>query len=546
MYRYRRGYRYRRWRNPGYWPSGKMVVSFGLVLLALAGMFAIRQAVHVATMSGRPMQVAVVESIDNLQPALLANHSQVLAASAVYEGLVHFDEKNGAVKPLLAEKWEYSEEGKVLTIILKKDITFSNGQKVNAAAVKSAWERNLISTRDWANQCLYLRIGGAGEFMNGKLKEIWGLEVLDDRTLKIMLNSPDGAFIHALTNPIFWVIDTSVEPAAGADYPGTGPFTVQQHTKDNLILLRNDGYHDGAPHLAAINFTRYPDEDKALNAYKEGKADYLDGIPLTQLPAMAADKSYEGLLIQKPMMEVYWLGFNLNYQPFANNYLLRRALNYAVDREAIINNIMGGSYLPAKGVIPRGLPVYNEQMRGYVYDPDKVQQLLADAGYPGGKGLKPLTLTVNNDPGHRQIALEIARQLGLQGITVQVQVQDWGYYTKQITNMQLSFFRLGWKADYADADDFLYTLFHSSTAGSNLVGYKNPQVDKLLDDARAQYNDEGARAKLLKRAEEVVVDDAPCLWGFQRKTTVLLGRDVRDFQVDCMEQVNWREMGISS
>ena len=112
--------------------------------------------------------------------------------------------------------------------------------------------------------------------------------------------------------------------------------------------------------------------------------------------------------------------------------------------------------------------------------------------------------------------------------------------------MRLSFFRLGWKADYADADNFLYTLFHSSTAGSNLVGYKNPQVDKLLDDARAQYKDEGARIKLLKRAEEIVVDDAPCLWLFQRKSTVLLGPDVRDFRIDCMERVNWAEMGVAS
>ncbi|MEQ8201203.1 MAG: ABC transporter substrate-binding protein [Syntrophomonadaceae bacterium] len=545
MFKYRRPYGYR--IRPRYsLPYKRIAVAAGLVLLAVAGFFALRQAVYVNSLSSRPMQVAVVEAIDNLQPALLANHAQVLAASAVYEGLVYYDEKSREVKPLLADKWEYSEDGKVLTIELKKDIVFSSGRPVTAAAVKSAWERNMISTGDWSNQCLYLRIGGAGEYLTGKLKEIWGIEATGERTLKITLNNPDGAFIYALTNPIFWVIDTAVEPERGAAYPGTGPYTVQQQAKDSLILLRNDGYHQGLPHLAAVNFTRYQDEEKALAAYKEGKVDFLDRLPLAQLPALNADKNYQDLLVQKPLMEVYWLGFNLNYQPFANNYLLRRALNYAIDRETIIKNVLGDSCLPAKGVLPTGVAAYNEHVRGYVYDPDKVQQLLADAGYPGGKGLKPLTLTVNNDPGHRQVALEVARQLGLQGITVQVVEQDWGYYTKQITNMRLSFFRLGWKADYADADNFLYTLFHSSTAGSNLVGYKNPQVDKLLDDARAQYKDEGARIKLLKRAEEIVVDDAPCLWLFQKKSTVLLGRDVRDFQVDCMERVNWAEMGISS
>jgi len=545
MFKQRRPYSYRIRTRYGF-PYKRAALSVGLILIALAGFLAVRQAVYVNSLSSRPMQVAVVEAIDNLRPALLANHAQVLAASAVYEGLVYYDERSGEIKPRLAHKWEYSEEGKVLTIELKKDIVFSSGGPVTAAAVKTAWEKNFISTSDWANQCMYLRIGGAGEYMTGKLKEIWGLQATGEHTLKITLNSPDGAFIYALTNPIFWVIDTTEEPKDGESYPGTGPFTVQQQAKDSLVLLRNDAYHQGTPHLAAITFTRYQDEEKALAAYKEGKVDYLDRLTLTQLPALAADPGTKGLLIQKPLMEVYWLGFNLHQQPFANNYLLRRALNYAVDREAIIKNILGDGYLPAKGVLPQGVAGYNEHMRGYVYDPEKVQQLLADAGFPGGKGLKPLTLTINSDPGHRQVALEVARQLGLQGITVQVQEQDWSYYTKQITNMRLGFFRLGWKADYADGDNFLYTLFHSSTAGSNLVGYNNPQVDKLLDDARAQYQDEGARIKLLKRAEEIIVDDAPCLWLFQKKSTVLLGQDVRDFQIDCLEWVNWTEMGVSS
>lgn len=547
MSKYRRPYFYRHSTWPGYKrPYKKYGVAIGLLLLFLAGFVTLRQAVYVSSLSSRPLQVAVVESMDDLQPALLANPAQMLAAAAIYEGLVYYDEKGQGVRPLLAQRWEYGEDGKTLTVELKKDIVFSSGRPVTAAAVKSAWERNLASSSDWADQCLYLRIGGAAEYISGHIKEIWGLEATGSHRLKITLNSPDAAFIHALANPAFWVIDTAAEPGRGASYPGTGPFTVQQQSQDSLVLLRNDSYHQGLPHLAAVNFTRYQDEEKALAAYKEGKVDYLDCVPVTQLPALNADENYRRRLVQKPLLEVYWLGFNLNYQPFANNYLLRRALNYAVDREAIIKTLLGDCCLPAKGVLPQGLSAHNDHMRGYVHDPEKVQQLLADAGYPGGKGLKPLTLTVNKDPGHRGIALEVARQLGLQGITVQVQEQDWDYYTKQVTQMRLSFFRLGWKADYADADDFLYTLFHSSTAGSNLVAYKNPLVNKLLDDARAQYKDEALRIKMLQRAEEIVVDDAPCLWLFQKKSTVLLGPEVRDVQIDGMGRVNWAQMGISS
>jgi len=520
----------------------KPLVGLLVILLVLAGFMYLRKAVFVATLSSRPFQAAVVEPLNKLEPAMLGNHSEQLVASAIYEGLVRYDDKNGRLKPALAEQWEYADEGKTINIQLRKGLKFSNGKEVTASAIKASWEKNISTSEEWSNQYMFMRIAGASEFINKSSPDISGLQAPEDRILKITLTKPDAAFIYALTNPIFWVADRSTETTCG-----TGPFVLNKSTPENVVLLRNDQYYGDKPYLSAISFTHYQDESQALAAYQEGKVDYLDDLPLQELPGIAGDSKYKGLFIEKPLMEVYWLGFNLNREPYSNNYLLRRALNYAIDREAIIKNIMGGSFLPAKGVIPLGSTSYNEQMRGYAYDPDKVQQLLAEAGFPQGKGLKPLTLTYNSDPGHRQIALEVARQLGLQGITVQVQEHDWNFYTKQLTNMQLSFFRLGWRADYEDADNLLYTLFHgTATEGSNLTGYHNPQVDKLLEDSRAIYNDEGARLKMLKRAEEIIVDDAPCLWLFQKKATILIGKDVRDFQVDSLEMINWNLIGLAS
>ena len=520
----------------------KRLVSLLLILLIIGGFMYLRKAVFVATLSSRPFQAAVVESLDKLEPALLENHSEQLAASAIYEGLVSFDDKEGRLKPVLAEHWAYADDGKTINIKLKEGIKFSNGKEVTASAVKNSWEKNISLNKEWSNQCMFLRIAGASELLNGNASVISGIQAVQNNTLTITLASPDAAFIYALTNPIFWVVDRSTEAASG-----TGPFVVNKSTPENVVLLRNEEYYGDKPNLSAITFTRYQDEPQALAAYKEGKVDYLDDLPLKELPQIASDAQYKKQFIEKPLMDAYWLGFNLNREPYNNNYLLRRALNYAIDRDAIIKNILGGGYLPAKGVIPIGSNAYNAQMRGYTYDPDKVQELLSEAGFPKGQGLQPLTLTYNSDPGHRQVALEVARQLGLQGITVQVQENDWDYYTKQLSNMQLSFFRFGWRADYEDADNLLYTLFYgTSTGGSNLTGYRNPQVDKLLDDSRAEYLDEGARLKLLKRAEEIIVDDAPCLWLFQKKATILIGKDVRDFQVDSLEMIDWNTVSLTS
>jgi peptide/nickel transport system substrate-binding protein/oligopeptide transport system substrate-binding protein len=540
----KRGYRYqgRSFFSP---TQSSLLLLVGLIggILVLLGIgLYLQKAIFATNMNGRALQMAVVDFVDTLEPAMINNHAQQLIASALYEGLFIYDDKSHDLKPLLAKNWSYADDGKTVNILINKGIKFSNGKELTAADVKASWEKNLSLNKEWSNTSMFLPIQGAIERIQGKSNEIVGIQAVDSYNLKIGLNKPDAAFIYSLTSPVFWVIDSP------KDQPvcGTGPFILQENKPESMLLIRNEEYHRGKPHLTAVNVIRYSDESQALAAYREGKIDYLDVFPLQELPAIGTNPDYKDLFISKPVMETYWLGFNLNREPYVNNYLLRRALNYAIDRESIIKNILGDAYLAAKGVIPIGSAAYNPQMRGYVYDPEKAAQLLTEAGFPNGKGLNPLTLTYNRDPGHSQIAQEIARQLGLLGITLQIQDNDWDYYTRQLSNMQLSFFRLGWQADYPDADNFLYTLFRSSAAGgSNLTCYRNPQVDQLLDASRAEYRDEKARLKLLKRAEEMIVDDAPCLWLFQKKATVLIGKDVRNFKINSMEMIDWYELGLS-
>ena len=528
----------------GRWtPLKRILTVLGALMFLIWGVKYLHQAIFTLSMSSRPLQMAIVEPVNTLEPALLENHSGQLIASAIYEGLFSYNDQEYDLKPVLAKSWEYADEGKTINIQLTKGIKFSNGQDLTAAAVKASWEKNLAQNKEWANTSMFLPIVGVSERIKGKNQDIAGIQAIDEHSLKIQLTQANAAFIYSLTSPVFWI----TSPVGDKASCGTGPFILKESQGETLTLLRNEAYHQGKPNLTAISVMRYKDENEALAAYKAGKADYLDALPLQEIAAIEADSHYKELFISKPVMEVYWLGFNLTREPYARNYLLRRALNYAIDRESIIKNILGGGFIPAKGVIPMGSKAFNPQMRGYTYDPDKARELLSEAGYPDGTGLRPLTLTYNQDPGHSLIVQEIARQLSLLGIAVQVQNHDWNYYTKQLSNRQISFFRLGWQADYPDADNFLYTLFHSSSAGgSNLTAYRNPEVDKNLDASRAEYNNEEERQKLLKRAEEIIVDDAPCLWLFQKKTTILTSPDVRDLRIDSMGMINWSELALSS
>ncbi len=523
-------------------------VGFPLAILALflliGGIIYINnRADYTANLDSRYLNIALVGSIDSLEPAMIDSHEERILASAIYEGLVYYDEESKSIKPMIASDWKYSVDGKTLTINIKRNLKFHNGKSIRASDVKASWENSFSTTREWSNISLFLSIQGSQERLDGKTADISGIQVVNDSAMKIEFTTPNAAFIYMLTNPIFWVYDTedTVQPA-----PGSGPYKFKEN-KDNVefLLERNDKYHRGIPKLGGIQAQVFAGGAEAFEAYQAGKVDYLDSLPLNELKNIKENEQYKKLLIDKPIFNVYVLGFNVNKEPFAGNYLLRRALNYAVDRNLIIDEVLGGSYRTANSIVPLGMAGYQHDMRGYSYDPQKAQELLEEAGFPLGEGLPQLVLTYNEDEGHRMVGESIAAQLAELGIKVQLQPMEWDYYKKQLNQMNLSLFRLEWMADYPDPDSFLYSMFHSSKVGiSNYFNYHNSQVDKILDASREEVKSQQERIKLMNRAEEIIVDDAPCLWLFQSTAAKMISKNVASLQVNSMEMIDWYEVEL--
>ena len=513
-----------------------------IALLVLAGVIVNKHnlAIYTASLDARAFNIGVVGTVKDIEPARALSDAEKLISSAIYESLVYYDEKSGEIKPLLADNWTYSKDGKCLTIKLKKNIKFSNGKTVTAQYVKAAWENNFSNAADWYSVSLFLPITGAKERVDGKKQEISGIQVVDDKTLKLYFVKPNAVFVSMLTNPIFNVVNIEEKEVFG-----TGPFVLKDKKENGLVLLKNEHYHRGMPRLSALNITVYSDAESAYKDYQAGKLDYLDMVPLSEIKNIKKNLAYKGLFINQPLLETYSLGFNNSREPYAQDYQLRRALNYAIDRKAINDSVFGGAYLTLKGVVPSGAPGYSSHMRGYSYNPEKARQLLEKAGYPEGQGLPLLTLSYNGDPGHREVAEAVALQLGKLGIQVQTLSMEWDYYQKQVADGSMSFFRIGWQADYLDADSFLYSLHHSKQMGiSNYVGYQNPRVDKLLDQSRSQMNNKEERFKLLNRAEQIIIDDAPCLWLFQKQTTKLISKQVNALQVNPLNQIDWYKVEL--
>ncbi|MBO8158881.1 ABC transporter substrate-binding protein [Thermosyntropha sp.] len=514
----------------------------GLAILIVGIIYAQNKIISVSSLDSRPFNIAVVGELEQLSPFNLEKQEEKLIASAMYEGLVDYDENSRSVKPNLAVNWKYSSDGKSLILSLKPNVRFHNGKLFTAYDVKKSWEKNFTETKQMSDLSLFLTIVGSRERLEGKAAEIKGIEVLNKYTVKVNFKEPNAAFIYMLTNPIFWIYDVDDKVAV---FPGTGPFIFKEYKDETIILVKNEKYHRGKPCISAINVKLFNDPYTALNEYKAGKIDYLGQVPLKEVKNFKSSDEYKNLYIEKNLSEIYVYGFNLHKEPFAGNYQLRRALNYAIDREAIIQNVFGGLSKPLKGIIPSGISGYKSDMLGYSYDPEKAKKLLEEAGYPMGQGLKPLVLSYNQDEGHRVVAQTIAQQLGMLGIEVQLQPLEWEYFKKQLEKMDLTFFRLGWSADYPDADSFLYSLFHGKMMGiTNYSGYYNPQVDKLLDASRAETRSYQERIKLLKRAEEIITDDAACLFLFQKRVFALKGRDVNNLTLDSMGMINWEEVEL--
>lgn len=515
----------------------------GIIVLTGGIIYTKNIASYTASLDTRAFNIGLIGAAETFTPALISNHEEKLIASAMYEGLVSYNETEKIIKPALARSWKYASDGRSLILNLKNNVKFHNGKAVSAQDVKAAFENSFSTTKDWTNVSLFMSINGTSERLEGKSADISGIQVVDKSTLKIEFVEPNASFIYMLTNPIFWVYDTAdqVEMA-----PGTGAFIFKADPEPGqIILLRNEKYHLGKPRLAALNFKCYKDEMEAFGDYQSNKLDYLDAVPYKEIKNIKNNDKYKAYYIEKPLLEIYALGFNLHKEPYIGDYLLRRALNYAIDRKAIAEDILGGAYRPLKSALPLGVNSYNNQMRGYTYDPPKALELLAEAGYPNGENLKPLVITYNNDPGHKMVAEAVAAQLKELGLQVQVQALDWDYYKQQLGKMTLDCFRLGWSADYPDGDSFLYSLFHSSKIGiSNYSAYHNPQVDKILDAARAETISQQERMQLLKRAEEIIVDDAPYLWLFQKQANKLIGNQVKALEVNSMEMLNWHEIEL--
>ncbi len=442
-----------------------------------------------------------------LDPAQATDTTSSTVIRQLFDTLVELDE---TLKPVaaLAERWSVSKNQTVYTFVLRRGVRFHHGRELRAADVRFSFERAVKGKRPW----VFEKIRGAKEFLRGQASEISGIRVVDDLTVEITLDHPFAPFLSLMAYDASSIVPREEATRLGAEFAshpvGTGAFRFVSWRRDDQVVLEAFGGHfRGVPHLDRIVFRVIPAEITRFNEYKTGQLDYTD-IPTGHCRAVQRDSVLKHEVAIWPILGTHAVRFNVERPP-VNDRRLRLAVARAIEPQAIVSGLLEGCVVEGKGILPPAMPGFNPAVAAPRFDRAEARRLLADAGFPGGRGLAPIPFHYNTGDLNQRIAEVLQAQLKEVGITVELRRLDWAAHIKLVDEGAAPFFRQGWIADYPDPENFLTVLFHSRNVGAagNTSRYRNPTLDRILDEADGMAP-VPARFKRYQEAEQIVLNDA--------------------------------------
>lgn len=446
-----------------------------------------------------------------LDPALSRDASSHAYIVQLFSGLVAFDKDLNLI-PDIAQDWELSPEGTTYTFYLRPGVSFHDGRPVTAWDFKYSWERACHPETGSQTAADFLGdIVGVSDVIAGRAREISGVEVVNDYTLKVTIDAPKTYFLAKLSYPVAFVVDRH-NVTAGEEWwrhpNGTGPFQLMEWQEDQLIILkRNDHYHREPAKVQYVIFRLWG--GVPIWMYETDEID-VASVSIIDIERVRDETNplHQDLVIT-PMLSVEFIGFNVTKPPF-DDASIRRAFAMAVDRDRLIETVLKDMVEPAQGLLPPGLPGHNPEVRGIDYDPTQARELIA-AKYGDISNFPPITLTAagyGTAPSPVIVALIQGwrENLGVEVQVKQIDPEKWAYVIKEEKDELVDF---GWIADYPDPHTFLDLLFHSQSQANDME-YSNPELDALLEQARIEQ-DTQRRWELYREAEQLLIDDAACI-----------------------------------
>ena len=471
-------------------------------------------------------QIAEPKALD---PAAVTAVNDFRILMNVYDGLVRYQSGTLEVEPALATSWEISDDGKVYTFKLRDGVKFHDGSDFNAEAVKFNFDRMLKEDHPYHE---------TGPFpLSFFFSAVQDVEVLDPMTVKFTLDAPYAPFLSNLAYPTGLIVSPEAVKKHGKEFgrnpSGTGPFKFAEwKSNERVVVERNDEYWDGAAKSQAVVFRPITDANTRTAEMLAGGIDLMVEVPPVALSQFEGD---DYSLVEQAGPHVWFLILNAKEGPFADKRV-RQAANYAINKEAIVNDVLEGTAAVAAGPTPPAFAwAYNETLEPYPYDPEKAKALLKEAGAEGAK----LTFYVTEggsgmlDP----VAMGTAIQADLQevGLDVKIETYEWNSFLGQVNpglEGKADMAEMAWMTN--DPDTLPYLALRTEAwpdkGGFNSGYYSNEEVDKLLEAARAS-TDQAERAKLYQQMQSIVQEDAPWVFVANWKQNAVTSSRVENFEL---------------
>ena len=449
-----------------------------------------------------------------LDPSCTTEMDSFKVTVNIFENLVKCEKEGNEIIPCLAESWKSSEDGLNWVFKLRQNVKFHDGTAFDANAVLFNFNRWMYEDNPYHNGPFSYWSYIFGGFP-GLVKSV---RALSNYSVEIKLNKPFAPFLYAMTMPAFGIASPeAIKKYQGNlhEHPvGTGPFVFKSWDRNRSIILeRNDEYWNDVAKVEEVEFKVITGNKDRLEELKQGSihiADYLS-------PDDIADVKYDSnlYLYFRPSFNVGYMAINNEKPPF-NDRNVRAAISHGIDKEKLINDVFDNLAKPAVTFIQPSLWGYNGSLEAYEYNPEKSRQLLAEAGYPEGFSATLWVMNASREyfPKPLETAQFIKENLQQVNIDLNIEVFNWNEYLNKMHNGEHEIALIGWTGDYADPDNFLYTMLASENAKPGLAGnysfYRSKDADQLLAQAR-QTTNMSFRRSLYRRLQETVNYDIPSI-----------------------------------
>ena len=463
-------------------------------------------------------------------PINVTDGESLIVARQVFDSLLDFAPEKTDIIPALAEEVpEPEDDGRAYTFKLRQGVTFHDGEPFNADAVVFNFDR-------WKNTDNQYHKGGGSQTsdfsyyssMFGGFDDesvIESVEAVDDSTVKFTLKQPQGPFIKNIAMSPFGIASPKAVKENAETFwrnpVGTGPFKFEEWNQGSTVRLSK--YEDwwgtelsedeggGGPNVDRIVFRSIPDNTARVAALSGGELSAADGLTPDDVPTIRENPDLK--VITRPPLNVGYLAMNNEKKPF-DNPKVRQAVVHAIDMQKIVDGFFGDTAERASNPMPPTVPFFNDDIEPYEFDPDMSKRLLEEAGFPDGfeTNLWYMPIPRPYMPDGKGISQAMQQDLEKVGIKAKLETREWGTYLEETGTGAHDMALLGWTGDNGDPDNFMNVLLASSTAtptdAQNIAYYKNPEVDKLLQQG-ATTIDEDERRQAYIKAQEIIHEDAP-------------------------------------